>query len=137
MKKTGIRIALASILLLVMVLGSVSTAEAKGRPMATAKIGQYDGGGNIMLIAPVKFENYRAYGVRSKWYKLVGDNFVFHHKQDKVYFQLTTSDSWDVTSCYVVRAGETWQLQVYLFKKNGSLAKKPVAVDTYQVQPLP
>jgi len=137
MKKTGIRIALASILLLVMVLGSVSTVEAGGRPVATATIGQYNGGEGIKLSATVIYENYRAYGVRCYWYQLTENGFEERYYVDRAYLQLTTSDSWDVTSSYVVRVGETWQLQVYLFKKNGSLAKNPVAVDTYQVQLLP
>ena len=137
MKKTGIRIALALILLLVMALGSVSTVEAGGRRVATATIGPHDDvGEGLKLKAAVTYENYRAYGVRSFWYKMdENGNYYEHHYVDKVYSsQLATSDSWDVTTRYTVQAGETWQLQVYLFKKNLSLAKKPIVVDTYQVQ---
>ena len=56
MKKTGIRIVLALILLLVMVLGSVSTVEARGRPAATAAIGQHLNKDGTLPIGPSKFK---------------------------------------------------------------------------------
>jgi hypothetical protein len=139
MKRKGLRVALALMLSLVLLLGTVGVAEARGNPHRSMvfEIIQDNSGLNILLKAHYDWDGYRTYGYRLEWWEFVGGEWVFDSAYDWDYGQLTTSAAGYTYRGAAVYAGETWQARYYFVRKNGNVWKKEVAWYNYTVQPKP
>ena len=144
MKKIGIRVLLALILSVVMVIGVVGVAEAKGPPVRefTVELSQYvqssgAHAGDTHLRAQVDWEGYRAFGYHYEFYKYESGVYVLKGEYSTPLSYVTGPRSVAFSfygTDHNVSPGEEWKVEVTLLKKNGSESKRPKMIsDIYTI----
>lgn len=126
MKRKGIRVALALVLSLVLLLGSIGMVEAKGNPHRTATLtpqATFDGAAYDLSFT-VSWDAYRIQRILYSWWSWNGTDWVFWGQQR--IFTFTKADrSWSGTLDYYlyhpqdVGYGDKWMAVVVLQKPKG------------------
>lgn len=139
MKRKGLRVALALVLSLMLLLGAVGTAQAKGNPNQSMifEIVQDNSLTNMRLKAYANWEGYRAYGYHLEWWEFVGGEWVYDSEYNWTYPGLTKSDARYTYKSGSVYEGEVWQARYTFIRKNGNVWKKEVAWYNYTVVAAP
>jgi len=127
MKRKGIRVALALVLSLVLILGSVSIAAAKGNPHRTATLTPHAtlGGATYDLSFDLSFNAYRIQRISYCWYYKDAGNWTAWEPENPSFTFIKATRSWSGTFSYYdynpqdVAAGSEWMISVVLYKPKG------------------